>query len=144
MTRLILILTFTLGTLSLHAQHRQFNPERFEAEMMKYITREANLTPQEAQTFSSIYKEMRKAQSPHFNRIRQYYRTQTNDPKRCKQIIQDVDQLDIKIKQLQKTYHDKLLKALPADKVFLALKAEAQFHRKSFKKAARDNCRHKR
>ena len=143
MQRYILtLLVLILFTLNAHAQREGFDPERFEARLTQHIIEAADFNTQEAQTFTAIRKEMHAKQMVIFKRIRQYQRTQENDPKKCRQIIQEMDKMELQLKQLQQTYHNKLLGKLPPEKVFAALKAEAQFHRKSFKKAAGRNKPH--
>lgn len=136
MLRYTLTLLLLTATLCLHAQRERFNPEQFEARLTQHVVEAANFTQQEAVLYTAIHREMHGKQLVLFKRIRQYYHSNETDPKRCKHIVQEVDKLELQLKQLQQTYHNKLLSRLPADKVYLALKAEAQFHRKSFKKAA--------
>ena len=137
MRRLTLTLLLSCFILGSYAQREHFDPEQFENRLTQYVIEAANLTQQEANVFITIHKEMYDKQLVLFKRIRQYQHSTENNPKKCKQIVQEIDKLNIQLKQLQQVYHNKLLNKLPAEKVFLALKAEAQFHRKSFKKAAR-------
>ena len=54
----------------------------------------------------------------------------------CKKNINKRDALDIQMKQIQKTYHEKFMEVLPAEKVYDILKAEDRFHRQMFKRKA--------
>ena len=53
----------------------KFDPERFEASMEQFITTKAGLTPQEAQRFFPIYREMQSKMRASFNEMRRLRRT---------------------------------------------------------------------
>lgn len=46
------------------------------------------------------------------------------------------DEYEIEIKEIQRTYHEKFMQILPAQKVYDILNAEDRFHRQMFKMAA--------
>ena len=54
----------------------------------------------------------------------------------CQKNIRKRDELDMKMKELQKKYHEKFMQILPPKKVYDILKAEDRFHRQMFKRAA--------
>lgn len=135
--RSVFILFFISTVLAGQAQREKFDPVRFHTQMQQYISREANFTQQEAKIFCAIHDETVKKGQAIFKQIRQCYKSATSDRKCCREIVQQIDRLDLQRKQLQKAYHEKLLEQLPADKVFLAIKAEARFHRQSLKNAAK-------
>ena len=54
----------------------------------------------------------------------------------CKKNIQKQDELGVQIRQVQQTYHNKFMHILSPAKVYDVLKAEDQFHRQAFKRAA--------
>ena len=51
------------------------------------------------------------------------------DEKACKKVIQKRDQVELELKSIQQTYHNKFFSVLPASKVFDVIKAEDQYHR---------------
>ena len=63
MKRLTIILMTLLLTMAASAQEQRpgtqkFSPEKFQADLEQFITKEACLTPKEAAQFFPIYKEM--------------------------------------------------------------------------------------
>ena len=127
------------GLEPLHAQNpmNRFDPARFEADLEQFITTVAGLSPTEASAFFPLYREMQKKQRALFDQLRRCRHADINDDEACKKQIQERDRLDVQIKELQQTYHNKFMKVLPARKVFSVIRAEDLFHRQAFKKAAK-------
>ena len=127
------------GLEPLHAQNpmNRFDPARFEADLEQFITTAAGLTPNEASAFFPLYREMQKKQRSIYDQLRRYRHVDFNDDKACEKAISERDKLDVQIKELQQTYHNKFMKVLPARKVFLVIMAEDNFHRQAFKRAAK-------
>lgn len=127
------------GLEPLHAQNpmNRFDPARFEADLEQFITTAAGLTPNEASAFFPLYREMQKKQRSIYDQLRRYRHVDFNDDNACEKAISERDKLDVQIKELQQTYHNKFMKVLPARKVFLVIRAEDNFHRQAFKRAAK-------
>lgn len=126
-------------TLSLSAQNRKkshFDPEKFEADMEQYITQKATLTPQEASRFFPIFREMQRKQRNLFHEMRCYRHLDTSDNVMCAKAVKKMDNIDIQMKIIQQEYHLKFMNVLPAGKVMEIIRAEDQFHRQAFRKAA--------
>ena len=51
----------------------------------------------------------------------------------CKQAILEYDKLNLELRQLDVTYHKKMMKLVPASKVYEIMKAENRFHRQMMK-----------
>ena len=51
----------------------------------------------------------------------------------CDYLIKQQDKLELELKKIQQTYHNKFLEILPAGKVFDVIRAEERFHRHSLK-----------
>lgn len=136
MKRLFLALAITL-TLAAQAQDNQrdekFSPEKFDAELRNFITTEAHLSQQEATAFFPLYNEMQQKQRSIFDKQRNIGKEKPKDEEACKQAIIQRDAMDIELKRIQQTYHQRFLKVLPASKVYDILKAENRFHRKAMK-----------
>ena len=111
----------------------KFDPERFEASMEQYITTKAGLTPQEAERFFPLFRQMQSQIRVCFNEMRRFHHTDTNDNVMSAKAIRRMDSIDIEIKKIQQKYHNCFLKILPAGKVLEILKAEDKFHRQAFK-----------
>lgn len=134
MKRLISTLFTMLFALGINAQQPQqgerFSPEKFEADLKSFITQEASLTPQEAAVFFPVYKEMRQKQRQLIDRQLQLGKDNPTDEKECMKTIRERDELDLDMKRLQLTYHERFLEVLPASKVYKVIRAEDRFHRR--------------
>ena len=117
---------------------RKFDPQQFEKRLHQYIATEAGLTPGEAAAFFPLFDEMQRKQRLLFDKMRIYMHTNTDDNRASLKAIQAMDNNDLEIKKLQKEYHQKFCKVLPAGKVLQILKADDKFHRKAFKKMVRE------
>ncbi|MBO1362756.1 hypothetical protein JHU38_03010 [Prevotella sp. A2931] len=113
----------------------KFDPLKFQAALERFITLEAELTTDEAARFFPVYREMMKRQRAYFEQVRRYRHTDTSDDKACREAIIKSDLIDIQLKKIQQSYHQKFLKILPAGKVLRILKAEERFHRRAFRRA---------
>ncbi len=120
-------------------QQQKFSPEKFEADLQAFITKEANLTKQESAKFFPVYREMQSKQRQLFEKQRNHNRVKPADEQGCKKAIMDGDALDIEIKQLQQKYHKRFLEMMPASKVYDILKAEERFHRRMMRNWGRNN-----
>jgi hypothetical protein len=138
MRRAVLVLTILIcASVATMAQRRgAFNPERYQAEMEQFITREACLTPQEASLFFPMFRELQSKQRVLFDNARKHRNIKPADEASCREAILERDDHDLQIKSLQQQYHIKFMNILPASKVYDILRAEDQFHRQSFKRMA--------
>ena len=133
MKKVILTLLLVIAaTVTFANPEPKFDPNRYNAELQQYITREAALSPQEAAKFFPLYREMQQKQRILFQQVHRYKRIKPTDEKSCRENIEKCDELDVQIKELQQLYHNKFLKILPASKVYDILKAEDKFHRQMF------------
>ena len=110
-------------------QQQRFSPEKYQADLEQYITKEACLTPQEAAAFFPLFREMQKKQRALYNKMRDDVRIKPTDESACKKMIQKRDQVELELKSIQQTYHNKFFSVMPASKVFDVIKAEDQYHR---------------
>lgn len=113
----------------------KFDPMKFQADLEEFITSDAGLTPAEAAKFFPVYRAMMKEQRQYFERMRHYRHTDTSDDKASREAIIQSDLIDIHLKKIQQSYHQKFLKILAPGKVLRILKAEARFHRRAFKRS---------
>lgn len=139
MKRLLLVLTLSIVLLETFAQQKQkrFTPERFQAELEQYITQKAGLLPKEAAKFFPVYREMREEQRVLFDELKSLKRVKPVSDAECRKNIMKRDECEIEIKEIQKEYHEKFMKVLPAKKVYDVLKYEDRFHRQVFRRAAK-------
>ncbi|MGI6231284.1 MAG: hypothetical protein ACOYJF_00325 [Prevotella sp.] len=138
----VLLAVFLLQSSMALGQNRPpFNPEKFEADMERFITKEAGLSSREAARFFPMFREMQNKQRALFKKMRGFRHVDTNDDMACMRAIRMQDNIDIQIKKIQQRYHQKFLKILPAGKVMRIIKAEEKFHRISFARAMKNKKR---
>lgn len=129
--------------LSAQENKPRFSPEQFQAELEQFIVTEAGLTPQESARFFPEYREMGKRQRAVFDRMRKLGRTKPADEAGCLNAIKQRDKMDLELKKIQQTYHNKFLTLISASKLFDVIKAEERFHRRMLKKSGAGNAQHK-
>ena len=110
-------------------QPPKFSPEKFQADLEQFITKEACLTPQEAAKFFPVDKEMQVKQRAVYDRQRQLGWGKPADEKGCEKAIRQRDEYDLELKRIQQTYHNKFLSIISASKLYDVIKAEDRFHR---------------
>ena len=138
MKRLAIVLYTLFLVLTVSAQGQGgmggFSPEKFDAELKKFITKEAGLTQKEADKFFPLYKEMQQKQRVLFGKQQQLERQKRpTDEKGCENAIKQHDELDLELRRIQQLYHNKMLKIIPASKLYEIMKAENRFHRQQFR-----------
>ena len=131
----VCVICLTLAWVCLNATEPQekFSPEKFQAELEQFITREASLTSVESARFFPLYREMQQKQRAVYKQMRELGRNKPADEASCKQAVQKRDALELEQKRIQQTYHDKFFRVLPASKVYDVIRAEDRFHRYAFK-----------
>ena len=135
MKKFILSFSFLLFGIALMAQQQQrgkFNPQEFRAKLESYVTAQAGFNSSEAQAFYPIYFEMKGKQR---GLQRQIFQLKKNAPqagadKDYSLIIQKIKDLGVEMAQLEVTYYKKLCQVVPPQKVYKAMCAEDEFHRK--------------
>lgn len=110
-------------------QQQRFSPEKYQADLEQYITKEACLTPKEAAAFFPLFREMQKKQRALYNKMREDVRIKPTDEAACKKMIQKHDQVELELKSIQQTYHNKFFSVIPASKVFDVIRAEDSYRR---------------
>ena len=132
-----LILFMAVAVVSFAQEQPRFSPEKFDAELQQFIVQEAHLTPQESAKFFPVYKEMQRKQRAIYDRMRQMGKVKPQDEAGCQKAIQEHDNIEVELKRIQQTYHNKFLDILPASKVYDVIKAEDHFHRRMLKRWSR-------
>ena len=130
---MIIILQFC-ASLFIMAQHERgkFNPEEFRAKLEEFITKKAEFTSSEAQTFFPIFhkmKEEQRALQKEIFTLKRIPKDASLSEKDYSNKIQKICNLNTKMAQIQENYYKKLSKEVPAQKVYKALLAEDDYHR---------------
>ena len=126
------VLMFVVALGASAEEQQKFSPEKFQADLEQYITTEAGLTNEEAAKFFPLYREMQQKQRVVYNKMHELFKL-PHDEASCKRAVQRRDQLEMELKSIQQTYHNKFLKVVSATKVYKSIIAEDQFHRRTFR-----------
>lgn len=132
-TAIILVLQLLMVTTVSAQGQKKFSPEKFDADMEQFVTREASLTPQEAEKFFPLFREMHKKQRDVYRKIREATKQKPADDKASEATLKLCDKLNIELREIEQTYHQKMMKAIPAKKVYESIMAESRFHRRMMK-----------
>ena len=134
MKKLIVIVAAFALSLNIQAQeHRKFSPEKFQADMEAFITKEADLTPQEAAKLFPLFREMHEKQRVIYDKMHAASKSKPSGEPAYQQAIIDDDKLNIELRQTEAYYHKRMMKEIPASKVYEVIKAEFLFHRRAMK-----------
>ena len=139
MMRKTLYLTLLLFSFAINGMAQRFHGfdyERFKTDMINYIANEAGLTAAQTQQFKPVCEAMLAQKRALFKKVNDANRSTYTTNEDFKNAIQKVDRWELEMKTLEKTYHDNLLRILPAQKVFLIIKAEGKYHKQVFRRAA--------
>jgi Spy/CpxP family protein refolding chaperone len=128
-----LALMFVMVASAQNPTKQKFSPEQFEQELRQFIIEKAALTPEETDKLFPVYQEMRKKQHALFQRQRCLGRVKPADDAGCQKAIQERDNIEVELRRLQQSYHNKFLDVMPASKVYDVLQAEDEFHRHKLK-----------
>ena len=119
-------------------ENRKFSPEKFQAEMEQFITKEANLTPEEAAKFFPLFREMQQKQRAIFAKVRKEGFVKPVDDASCRK-LERRDANELEQKKIQQLYHQKFFSVISPSKVFDVLIAEERFHRRAFRNWGQGN-----
>lgn len=114
---------------------RKFNSEKLKNELRVHITREANLTPKEANVFFPIFFEkkdkQRALQRQKSSMLRHAAKDKMSETD-CRRVLQEVENLDKKIQRIEHEYTERLRKRIGYKKLVKAMAADMSFGRKMF------------
>lgn len=137
MKKILPIIAFLLCFAGAMAQprggHGGFSPEKFQADLEGFITRDAGLSPKEAAAVFPIYRELGEKQRHLMDKMRRASQVDPCNEAACAKSIRDCDKLDVDMKKLQQNYHAKMVQATSAQKVWRILQAEMKFHRRALR-----------
>lgn len=130
---LVITVCLLVAVFSQAQEQRKFSPEKFDAQMQEYITKEAGLDQEEAARLMPIFREMHKKQRSIYQRMRRLGKSKPADEAGCAEAIRERDKYNLELKQLEQTYHKKMLQVISASKLYDVIKAETYFYRKMMK-----------
>ena len=109
-----------------------FNKQEFRLRMQDYITKEANLTQEEAKAFFPIYNEYKDKQRQIHMSINKLKKNtpNNNDENAYEKCLMEMAELNAQMAGLDSVYYKKICKAISAQKFFKILNIEDRMHRK--------------
>jgi hypothetical protein len=130
----VMIVLFALNLcIYTSSAQQKFSPEKYQADVEEFITKEADLNKNEAAAFFPLLREMQEKQRAIFKQLRTEGTSKPADENAYKKAIQKRDQMELELKNIQQTYHNKFLGVLPASKAYKAILAEDRFNRRMFR-----------
>ena len=120
------------GDVTLSGGARGFNKQEFRQRVQDYITKEANLTQEEAKAFFPIYNEYKDKQRQIHMSINKLKKNNpnNNDEKAYEKCLMEMAELNAEMAGLDSIYYKKICKAISAQKFFKILNIEDRMHRK--------------
>ena len=120
------------GDVTLSGGARGFNKQEFRQRVKDYITKEANLTQEEAKVFFPIYNEYKDKQRQIHMSINKLKKNtpNNNDEKAYEKCLMEMAELNAQMAGLDSVYYKKICKAISAEKFFKILNIEDRMHRK--------------
>ena len=85
----------------------KFDPAKFKADRQKFITEEAGLTQQEAAKFFPLYDEMSDQLRAIHQQKKALKKSNPTSEAAYRKVIEQRDALEVKMKQIERTYHVK-------------------------------------
>ena len=141
MKKVLISMLFLLGgvTVTQAQEPMKFSPEKFQAEMEQFITKEAGLTAEEAAKFFPLFREMQQKQRAIYGKMRKEGMVKPSDDAACRRLVEKRDACELEQKKIQQTYHQKFFSVISPSKVFDVLIAEERFHRRAFRNWGQGN-----
>lgn len=122
-----------------HRDRPDFNPTEFRAKVREFITREAKLTPQQADIVFPIFFEIKDRQRELHRKIGkacQRVNTEHLSERDCERILTGIQQMQRQLADLDRTLTDRLRqRGIPASKILAIKAADDQFRRTTFRNA---------
>lgn len=134
---IIAILTFSTAIIAQERNRqaeskKRFSLEEFQNRQREFITKNARLTPEEAEAFFPIYFELQKKKwlinKEARNKVESKYGKEHSEEKSLL-IVNEFADAKIKIAELEKEYIKKYLKAISAKKILGVQRAEDNFQK---------------
>lgn len=110
-------------------EDKKFDPQQFHREQEAFIAKEAKLSANEAAAFFPLFRELQQKQRALFAQQMKMARQQPANDKEAEKLINEMDELELRIVKLKIQYHSKFCKVISAQKVKLCIRAEEKHKR---------------
>lgn len=131
---LVCIMTFAQNNANGHnnSQRPRFNKQEFRQRTQDFITKEANLTADEAKAFFPIYNEYKdKQRQIHFSIHKLKKQAPTSDTEKAyEELLMNIARLNSELTGLDSAYYKKICKLISAKKFYKILSIEDRMHRR--------------
>lgn len=131
---LVSTMTFAQGNANgrNNGQRPRFNQEEFRQRTEAYITKEANLTEEEAKAFFPLYNEYKdKQRKIHFNIHKLKKQKPAQDTEDAyEELLMNIARLQSELTGLDSAYYKKICKLISAKKFYKILTIEDRMHRR--------------
>jgi hypothetical protein len=143
MKKLILIMSlflFAVGSFAQQQGNRErrsdFNPALYKQKMEQFLANKADLTQDECDAFFPLFNEMMDKQRTMSREMRKLMREgrSAQSEEAFQKIMEDIIDLEIEQKKLEKTYYEKFNAVLSWKKMFLVKRAIQEFSMEALKK----------
>ncbi|MEG2277307.1 MAG: hypothetical protein RSC80_05655 [Odoribacter sp.] len=118
--------------------------KEFDAQKVAFFTQELDLSPSEAAKFWPLYNEMQKKTRSIEMEIRKSMHTVKElKESQYEDAVNQLLNYENEIQIIKKEYYQKMLRELPASKIWKLNEAERKFHRQLFDRLRRESESHK-
>lgn len=131
-----LIVGLAFGVIAANAQQHKFTPERFQQEFQQFVISTTSLSEQDSASFFSLNDQLQNEKRELRDQIQQLSKEIPADDAQSRKLIEESDSLEIKIKELERDYHQKMMESISPLKVFQIMNAQSLFVRQELRKAA--------
>ena len=121
---------------------QNFNPKQIEQERQTFITRQARLCSSDSVVFFKLFNELQNSKRELHKQIKILSKKVPTTNEERRQLVYDIDSLELKMRQLDLEYHEQMFEKLPVKLVYDALKAEDTFRKQTFHRVAKNFKRH--
>lgn len=114
-------------------RHCGFSPDKYKADLEKYIIQSTGMTPLDAKNFFPLFWDLHEKQrsiNHEIQRMKKRTRKESLTDKECYILIKNISDLKIESAELEKSYYKKMCKVVAPKKVHAVMLAEDRFHRR--------------
>lgn len=130
------VLCFMFFALDIRAQQNKFEPQRFQVEFRQYVIKAAALSNSDADAFFPMNDDLQNQKRELRDQIQQISQKKPTDDDESRRMLEETDSLEIKIKELERDYHRKMMDVISPTKLFEIMNAQSQFLRQTLRRVA--------
>lgn len=120
--------------LSMAQENGKFDIAKYRDELRGIVTSKADFTEEEADVFFVLYFELRDKEREIFAESNKAYKGKYMTEEESLEALMFYDDSLIRLKQMQKEYHNLMLQSIPAQKLLVALRRCEKFSREVYQR----------